>query len=61
MPDKCWCCSKELTQQDKIDVEINWQNRMDGYCYDCAINRCDCYPDECPNKEKGVFRGKVTT
>jgi hypothetical protein len=27
-----------------------WQGRMDGYCYDCASNRCDCYPDECPVK-----------
>lgn len=27
-----------------------WEGRMDGYCYDCATNRCDCYPDECPVK-----------
>lgn len=23
---------------------------MDAYCEDCSLNRCDCYPDECPVK-----------
>ena len=27
-----------------------WEGRMDAYCYDCSLNRCDCYPDECPVK-----------
>ena len=27
-----------------------WEGRMDDYCEDCAINRCDCYPNECPVK-----------
>lgn len=47
-------CGKVLTQYDKTEVEIGWQNRMDGYCLDCALNRCDCYPDECPNR--GVYK-----
>ena len=27
-----------------------WEGRLDGYCDDCATNRCDCYPNECPVK-----------
>lgn len=29
---------------------------MDGYCYDCALNRCDCYPNECPVALAAAFK-----
>lgn len=39
-------CGREVIPRDPDP----WERRMDGYCDDCASNRCDCYPDECPVK-----------
>lgn len=33
----------------RIDRSENdpWEGRLDGYCYECALTRCDAYPGEC--------------
>lgn len=44
----CCCC------QEPVELRLSddpWDGRLDGYCYDCALARCDAYPGECPNRE----------
>lgn len=43
----CWCCQTWHVTRGDGDP---WEGRMEGYCDECATNRCDCYPDECPIK-----------
>jgi hypothetical protein len=43
----CWCCGAKVERRELGDP---WEGRMDGYCYACALNRCDCYPETCPAK-----------
>lgn len=45
---QCFCCGKKHPWRLQSDP---WNGRLNGYCEDCATNRCDCYPDECPNKD----------
>lgn len=45
-------CGREIEPRDPDP----WEGRMDDYCYDCATNRCDCYPDECPVKYPSAAR-----
>jgi hypothetical protein len=40
-------CGRKVERRELGDP---WEGRMDDYCYDCALSRCDCYPDECPVK-----------
>lgn len=46
----CWCCGKLERQFNRDRVHAQWEGRMDGYCYDCALARCDAFPGECPNR-----------
>lgn len=39
----CGCCEKELEKRDPDP----WEGRLDGYCYKCALTRCDAYPGDC--------------
>jgi hypothetical protein len=40
----CHCCGRPVEPRDPDP----WEGRLDGYCEDCALNRCDAYPDQCP-------------
>lgn len=46
----CWCCGKRKSPTEYRYVREQWQGRMDGYCKDCALSRCDAFPGECPNR-----------
>lgn len=41
----CCCCGAPIAARDPDP----WEGRLDGYCYECALARCDAYPGECPN------------
>jgi hypothetical protein len=43
----CVCCGTNYGQR-----EDPWEGRLDGYCYECALARCDAYPDECPRLDR---------
>jgi hypothetical protein len=47
----CWCCG------DRAPIESvkDWEGRLDGYCLDCALARCDAYAGACgkPKPEQG--------
>jgi len=45
--DKCWCCGRIDRSINRKRVHAQWEGRMDGYCYDCALTRCDAYPGAC--------------
>lgn len=45
---ECWCCN--LPHQLRDPLNDPWQGRLDGYCEECAINRCDAYLEDCPNR-----------
>lgn len=40
---KCYCCLREV----KARQPDPWEGRLDGYCEDCALARCDAFPGEC--------------
>lgn len=42
----CACCGRAIQPRHPDP----WEGRMDAYCYDCALSRCDAYPGECPVK-----------
>lgn len=44
----CFCCNAPVETRDPDP----WEGRLDGYCYDCALTRCDAYPGEC-GKDRG--------
>jgi len=33
-----------------------WEGRLDGYCYRCALARCDAFSDECPGDLPSLVR-----
>ena len=50
-PEPCMCCGKDAPIRGANDP---WEGRLDGYCYKCALTRCDAYPSECTwNKDDG--------
>lgn len=40
--ERCKCCDSILVAL----LPDSWEGRLDGYCYDCAVRRCDAYPGE---------------
>jgi hypothetical protein len=42
-PAGCWC-SGDLAPTDAV---LEWEGRLDGYCLDCAVARCDAYARAC--------------
>lgn len=45
---KCGCCGKD--HEDR-GIEDPWEGRLYGYCYGCALTRCDAYPGECNGED----------
>lgn len=45
--DVCWCCDGPYVARGDADP---WEGRLDGYCEDCALARCDAYPGEHSNR-----------
>lgn len=43
----CWCCEGPYVDRGGDDP---WEGRLDGYCEDCALTRCDAYPGDCTNR-----------
>lgn len=41
----CGCCGRDATRKRLPDP---WEGRLDGYCDECALTRCDAYPGDCP-------------
>jgi hypothetical protein len=41
---KCACCQAPLPVAERVEVAVEWEHRLDGYCYFCASMRCDAYP-----------------
>lgn len=33
-----------------MEVAFEWQHRLDGYCYQCALMRCDASPGQHPHE-----------
>jgi hypothetical protein len=50
-PTHCGCCGKELQERDPDP----WEGRLDDYCYECALCRCDAYPGGCTPLEVQVM------
>ncbi len=48
--ERCGCCGKQHERRGEGDP---WEGRLDGWCDDCALARCDARPGDC--------RGTVTT
>lgn len=48
--DQCSCCGYLFLK--RIDNDP-WEGRLDGYCYDCALARCDAYPGACGKERVG--------
>lgn len=44
----CACCNKHVGRKERRNVEFSYGGRMNGYCQECALARCDAYPGECP-------------
>lgn len=40
----CWCCGNDTTRRNGDP----WEGRMEGYCDDCSLARCDAFPGDCP-------------
>lgn len=43
-PRLCACCRSPLSAPERAYVAVEWEHRLDGYCYACASQRCDAYP-----------------
>ena len=41
--DVCGCCGYMVHPRNPDP----WEGRMDDYCYECCLTRCDAYPGEC--------------
>lgn len=41
--ERCGCCGALIEPRDPDP----WEGRLDGYCEDCALARCDAYPGYC--------------
>lgn len=41
---ECVCCDRLIGCPERQDVRVEWDDRLDGYCHDCALIRCDAYP-----------------
>ena len=37
----CGCCNALFDLGEKAAVHNEWEGRLDGYCYECALMRCD--------------------
>lgn len=46
----CVCCGEPSHDRDPDP----WGGRLDGYCEDCALTRCDAYPGECQHHDMEV-------
>ena len=46
VPDLCWCCG-DLAPTEAVK---DWDGRLDGYCLECALYRCDAYIGQCGKK-----------
>lgn len=42
----CVCCGFPVMPRDPDP----WDGRLDVYCQECALARCDAYPGYCPNE-----------
>ncbi len=40
---ECWCCLAPVESRNPDP----WEGRLDGYCYNCALTRCDAFPWDC--------------
>lgn len=54
--EKCWCCGEPAPIRGEGDP---WEGRMDGYCYECSLTRCDTTDSTC--SVKGRPKGGVPT
>lgn len=48
----CECCGADVSPKEGEYVRELWAGRLDGYCYECAVNRCDAYPGDCPTDHR---------
>lgn len=39
----CWCCEAAAP----VEAVTEWEGRLDGYCLDCALARCDTSYGDC--------------
>lgn len=47
MPENaCVCCDAVPDAEEVALVHRVWEGRMDNYCHDCALQRCDAYPGQ---------------
>ncbi len=44
MAPTCDCCGTAIAADEAAIVHNQWEGRLDGYCYDCASQRCDYEP-----------------
>lgn len=43
----CWCCGDAAP----VDAVTEWDGRLDGYCVDCALARCDSSIGACGKRK----------
>jgi hypothetical protein len=48
-PRRCACCGEGITRPNGDP----WEGRLDAYCEECAITRCDAFPGECRREGSG--------